>query len=538
MVQGRQQWQRARSVPSPPNSPERPPIPVSTTTKSKLKAFHFQAPNAKSAKALDHGPGPARLAAFPVADGAATAGPEAAGKENRPLAEANAHDMDFKAHETEGIDGKHSYGVASLNDRISWENPELQKRRFIDFAALPSSHRRKRARSSSPRSSSPVSNRQPATLAVDVKMLAHVLKTPCADPSLELWDRFSLASARNTSPSGPANPLLAHLIASSSPRPARGDAEVLPATSQRGSLRKAISCGSHWPKRRRIDRVAGMELNSPASAASRESPIPSTKASMVSALLRTVDGEIRKSKLAQALKNTSAPPSPRKPPCRSPCVSPLQKRLARGQLSHLSPSREGPAAAPTGPLVGDANTMCAEVDNPPAQALSPLISDFGSCDFDDETLLEIDASINLLQREDDALVVSPSLTLARSGRAASAAPTFPTAAALESAQTTVLPLIEDDFGDFDDDDDIFEGAEALVAEIESKHPSQKPLLAPKTSDGPLQDVCKDECDEFDLVDLDDFDIDAAELAATQSFSFRKSAGPAPSNVCFMRNIMS
>ena len=90
------------------------------------------------------------------------------------------------------------------------------------------------------------------------------------------------------------------------------------------------------------------------------------------------------------------------------------------------------------------------------------------------------------------------------------------------------PSINDDFGVFDDDD-LFEGAEALVAEIESKHPSQLSQPPRKMLAAIPIDVCQDGGDGFDSDDMDDFDFDAAEQAATQTV--RNGRGPALSDVC-------
>lgn len=122
-------------------------------------------------------------------------------------------------------------------------------------------------------------------------------------------------------------------------------------------------------------------------------------------------------------------------------------------------------------------------------------SDYGDDDFDDETLLELDASF-LGQTDDRTLVVSAE----NSSQTAAPAP--------------VQKAVDDEFGDLDDD--FFEGAEDLVAQVEAKHMSQTTTLQRQWQDTPAKAVEED--DEFG--DLDDIDFDEVELAATQAAASR------------------
>lgn len=117
-------------------------------------------------------------------------------------------------------------------------------------------------------------------------------------------------------------------------------------------------------------------------------------------------------------------------------------------------------------------------------------SDYGDDEFDDETLLELDASI-LVQGDESTLVVSPE----------------------ESDQQAqpVQKAADDDFGEFDDD--FFDGAEDLVAEVEAKHASQNPLLGQQPT-APAKAWVGDDDGFGD--DFDDVDFDAVEMAATQA----------------------
>ena len=216
-MQARHQWRRSRSGPNPQEQPKRPSIPVSAATRNKLQAFHFQPLESESVSGFSDGPArSARVA------NAAVSAPGAAymDKENKPFAPAGI-DAD---------DGRDAEDAGCASERILWTNPGPHQQHLPDLSLTEKSRRRKRARSSSPCSSSPVPNRQPATPSLHAATLAQAtLRTPNAGPAGELWNRFSLVTASHeTSPTGSTNPLLAHLLASSSPRPSRKDSDMRP----------------------------------------------------------------------------------------------------------------------------------------------------------------------------------------------------------------------------------------------------------------------------------------------------------------------
>jgi DNA replication ATP-dependent helicase Dna2 len=117
-------------------------------------------------------------------------------------------------------------------------------------------------------------------------------------------------------------------------------------------------------------------------------------------------------------------------------------------------------------------------------------SDYGDDEFDDETLLELDASI-LVQGDDSTLVV-------------------PSEESNYQAQP-VQKVADDDFGEFDDD--FFDGAEELVAEVEAQHASQNTLVGKQHTTSAK--VWGGDDDEYGD-DFDDVDFDAVEMAATQA----------------------
>lgn len=345
---------------------------------------------------------------------------------------------------------------------------------------------RRRAKSSSP-ASSPAAKL--TTPHVALKRLAGASKTPHADPASDLWSRFS-SNGNETSPSNHKNPLFAQLMASSSPRPQSSDR----------SLRKSVSCGSAWPKRRRTlcpdeqDRIV-----------SQDTP-RKKKSSLLSELLQSVDGEIDSSK-----KPNSAPAQQKKSP--SPKKQSPSKRKTTPQTvpdQNSSPSRKK----------AERQTTESDASKQPEKASSDYGDD--DFDFDESTFLELDASI-LGQGDGSTLIASD---------AVSPAPR-------ESSKTLVD---NDEFGDLDDD--IFDGVEDLVAQVESatqkpaqrlsprKRPSPKKRLSPRKRQSPKklpQQVAGDEDDEFGDDFGNDFDFDAVEMAATQRASHAQDVS---SHVCY------
>jgi DNA replication ATP-dependent helicase Dna2 len=425
---------------------------VSAKTKNKLQSFQFEAPPDPDANntAAKRPPPPARG----NADKAVT-----------PAGRTTWQDLLSKP------DAPQEDENLSPGQRVLWRNDNDADHPVAMSPLLPRKGR-KRARSSSP-ISSPASKH--ATPAVDVKKLAQVLRTPRADPALELWDRFSVPGA-NASPSGLTNPLLAQLMVSSSPRPKDGG--VL-GTGR--PLRKAISCGAHWPKRRKAERADSDVGDAPA-AKSR----PDSKLSMVSALLETVNGEIRKSKPTQ-LDQTS--PVRRSPRTKSPSAQGPVRQSPRRQ-----PGSSPLAKKSTGANVGSIIDITSDKASPDS------FSDYGDDDFDDATLLELDA--NILGQGDDSTLVASS----------------------EGSNQQARPLqkaVDDEFNDFDDD--VFDGAEDLVAQVEAKHASQSQFQGQQQHAKPANNWGGDDDAYGD--DFDDADFDAVELAATQTAS-----RPFPSNV--------
>ncbi|KAK8136559.1 hypothetical protein PG984_004499 [Apiospora sp. TS-2023a] len=486
----RQQWQRSKSHASANATnaaPKRPLAPVSDITKNKLHAFDYRpqipVPGDENAFVADK----TKKAQDPVKDTSnqhATPNSKLAWQDLVGATEPKDEDED-----------------TSPSERILWDTTQDPSATSLS-PMLPRKKGKKRARSSSP-VSSPAAKSKTNTPAMDVKRLCEALKSPHPDPALELWDRFSMTNSSAATPLGAAHPALANMMVSSSPRLPKLLAGANPSPSD-GGLRRAISCGAHWPKRRRAER--GEYRPSNISTVPEGSPSGGSKSTMVNILLENMTGELKKSSASQIHRDPLRSPSPRKRRQRlEPGAAPLSK------LSSQSPTAE--------------HFQDAEVELPRAadpelssDTIGDTTSDYGDDDFDD-ILMELDTSIAPTDNNCVEVVVPQPDT----GPTPAVAPS-----ALEQS------LFDDDGDDFGDvDDDVFAAAENLVVQAESSHVScnslcnvldegvkvQQPLSA-----GEVQDLGEDAFgDDFGV----DFDFEAAEIAATQSAKQSNVSGSFP-----------
>jgi DNA replication ATP-dependent helicase Dna2 len=447
---------------------------VSESTKNKLQAFQFAPPQSK----LDKIPEPAKAGkenetAAPLPKATPRA-PNAVGNAVTPVARLAWQDL-LGVPEADKMEEDDT----SPSERIMWRPDPKAAPNTSGSPVLSRKVRKRRARSSSP-VSSPATSRTPGA---NPKLRAPGLQTPHADPALELWDRGT---------TGVMNPLLARMMVSSSPRPPKADSS--PGTER--SLRKSVSCGSNWPKRRRIER-----LDVEHTAVSQDNERPTTKSSLVSALLQTVDGEIRKSNtpVEEEEEQTSSPSRRR---------SPRKSRTDPQPIVRPSPIQEAPEPNISEPMRSSSATIHEPADNGIQQTTTQApsdygVDDFGDDDFDEDTLMELDAIVNQPGHADTSLV---------------AAEEPPPAVAAPCASKAVVDDEFDEFGDLDDD--LFDGAEDLVVEVESKFASQAAIQGKQQNALPQTNMGEEEDDPYGLGDDfgDDLDFEAIELAATQSAS--------------------
>lgn len=373
-----------------------------------------------------------------------------------------------------GEDAEHQHNHNSPDEQLQWEDEMI-----ADASPLVPRRGKKRARSSSP-VSSPALDKTKAS-AVNVKRLKQALDTTRADPALDLWDRFAVGAPDSKNALSAANPALAHLMVSSSPRPSKNS---VPIPGEAG-LRRAISCGSLWPKRRRVESTIAPN---PARERTKTS-----KTSMVTALLETVNSEINKSDEMEEEDSGMASPSikMRRPPAK-PAASPTPAAPPNILESEISAPRRDP-----------------EVEQD-AQGGNTPSSDYGDDDFDDDTMLELNASLLSGQVE--------------AGSFTAAEHAIATGTVKNQGQTHDTSFVDEFEDEFDDlDDDVLAAAERDMFKVAL--PEQASKAAPTTTtnavhlDGGTNDSDDTYEDEFG----GDFDFEAVELAATQSVSQKASS---------------
>lgn len=144
----------------------------------------------------------------------------------------------------------------------------------------------------------------------------------------------------------------------------------------------------------------------------------------------------------------------------------------------------------------------------PEETLVGNSSDYGDDDFDDDTLMELGASIGQSCGEPVKESVAP---LADTGQAQDQQPSR------ESES------FDDEFNDMDDD--IIAAAEDLITQIDETHTLVQPGITAQKNSTPTSDDLAEDIygDDFG----GDFDFDAAEMAATQSASSKQMDGSLP-----------
>ncbi|KHO11767.1 hypothetical protein MAA_10711 [Metarhizium robertsii ARSEF 23] len=434
-------WQRSHSHPANLQAQRpRPLPPVSDVTKKKLSRFQYRPAEDESVASA---PGEASGTPAKPQD-AAVIGAGVVGNAATPVTRLNWRDL----LEPNAAPAENEADISSPNDKLLWNN---QQDTLYAAALSPMMNRkgRKRARSSSP-ISSPATDKG-GLPAVNVDKLRTALRSPHVDPTVELWDRYSLNGSENiTTPNGAMNPSLAQLTVSSSPKPSkdmsarRGDA----------NLRRAISCGLNWPKRRKVERS---KSGSQSSSQQREMEAAS-KSSLVTALLDTVTGTINEPGPSRAQEQLMRSPSPKK------------RKLSPERME--TPRRAEKSAEP-----------------------SSSSSDYGD-DFDDDVFVELEASMQATGTTNTPL--PDKIDQGQPGRRNH-----------DGKSQSVIDLVEE-FNDMDDDDSVCDNIVQSRQALGKSTPKRqsKNLPAAKFEESPG--------DEFGN-DLDgDIDFDAVELAATQS----------------------
>ncbi|RFU77124.1 dna replication atp-dependent helicase dna2 [Trichoderma arundinaceum] len=464
----RSPWQRSHSHPNnlqPVNSKNL--VPISEVTKKKLNKFLYQ--DSKDESGANEGMDGRGRGAVSALKGETPSNLRMIGNTATPVTRLNWSDLLEPCSQAED-----DLSI-SPNEKLLWNNKQ-DPNAFTTISPMMPRKGRKRARSSSP-ISSPSTDRI-ATPTVNVRKLTKALKLPHPDPTLELWDRYSLNTPEGQSAAvGITNPILAHLMVSSSPRPSKNQA----AQVDQENLRRAASCGFNWPKRRRMEKS---KSGSQSSVGQRELEAAS-KSSLVTALLDSVTSSIH---------DQSQDDDTETGVMESPSLKKRQIAPPNGN----SPSRK-----------------------PKTRLESPTVSDYGDDDLDDDFLM--------LEETLQASQASQATQTTQASQAA-AAPVDESVKMTEKQGRqgmSKLPPV-DEFDEFDDD--IFDGADDLLTDLETKTRMPAKTMTPRATKAPpakkTPQKLADLDDEFDDVFDGDVDFEAVEYAATQAVQQRNTASTA------------
>lgn len=227
-------------------------------------------------------------------------------------------------------------------DHIYWQHGPTPRSSVPSASANSSRRGKKRARSSSPASSS--QNQKSAHFSaqetLDLKTLHESLKTPHNDPALDLWARYTDASLTKTDANGNALPAFAHLMTSSPQIPSTTNGKD-------NGLRRSISCGIEWPaskaKKRKFNQEVAEGRMRDIFAASKTDIMGSgkSKGSRITLLMEKLQENSRKVPQIEVSGPSSSSPLPdRIGLFNIAAVSPVSKRMAAEQETEKALSNE------------------------------------------------------------------------------------------------------------------------------------------------------------------------------------------------------
>jgi hypothetical protein len=552
----RTQWQRNRSYPNPQirdevrevkSAREETRVPISAATKNKLNIFQFGA----NSKTPESNKSLAKQITFSISSD---------DKENTVLGKAQ-DSLESGAHHVSQLASRQDNAPQGMNppttpagrlalpdligmvdvqcveqeispdERIMWDHDaNAVHSSASSYRAL--KRVKKRARSSSPTSSSPAqaSSHFSGKSAFDLHRLNLSLKTPQADPVNDLWGRYGL-NVEQATVEGPPLPTLAHIMYTSSPQSSKNGVLSRSEGSMRKSMGRSSSCGTDWPKRRKLVMAEEQPLDDVFTESFNAGP---SKLSLVSALLGKVqDGYSSTGKPKRAMGPSSSSP-----------VGNTAFLSGREESSPLHQVLNQPAMS--------FNDVEAPVDCPPLGEVEPAdsakrlkddsdSSDYG--DFDDEAFEEsmvrvpvtnsVSGSVGLLEGGTQTQTLSwdePHIRLSA------------------DMGTTHDPASrkneDDDFGDIDEET-CAEDLESMVARYDLGLPVEDAMSSTLTKgvkgveDGASKLVAETKVSGSGAESEDEFgdsfsdtDFEAAEAAATQSLQHSASS-QAPVRIEFL-----
>ncbi|KAL8736187.1 MAG: hypothetical protein Q9166_000342 [cf. Caloplaca sp. 2 TL-2023] len=305
-------------------------------------------------------------------------------------------------------------------ERVLWQHVPGSSRYASSHDASATRTGKKRARSSSPSSSSQnetsnhFRNKKPS---FSLQTLEKTLKTPQADPAADLWTRYSLKTGgvRDGSPTR-TDPTLAGLLQSSSPQTPGSHLKQ----RELGGLRRSISCANEWPtsaaKRRRMNHTTNQNQARDDRLTAQQGE--NARTSRVSLLVEQIQNSLLKSR-TDSLKTMPiipSSPSPDKHASDHSSSPPGLENHDDDDDGDQEEQEEQKESDPT--FLGDATARLEQsesnltfigsdaelfeqdesdetlvADQTPLLGLAANASDFEDDDFDDDLLEAVDASM-------------------------------------------------------------------------------------------------------------------------------------------------
>jgi len=530
----RAQWQRNRSFPDPQlrnqvkgckSVQEEPRVAISAATKNKLNIFQFEA----ESKTLEAVKAAEKIASSVSSDD----------KENTVLGK-NQGSLQFEDHHAFQLSSQQGNANQKINppttpagrlalpdligmvdvqnveqeispdERIMWDhdaNPIHSS--TSSYGAL--RRVKKRARSSSP-TSSPAHTSSHFSARNEAFGLQHLnltLKTPQADPANDLWGRYGL-NVEPATAEGPPLPGLAHIMYTSSPQSSKEGILFRGEGSLRKSIGRSNSCGTDWPKRRKLVTADEESLDDVFTESFSAGP---SKLSLVSALL----GKVQDGFSSTGRPNRTMQPS---------SSSPIGKTAFLEESSPLRQMAHQQASCLDGVQCPGISPLTTNVE--PADAANRLQEDSDSSDygdFDDEAFEES------IVQEPVTNSVFVSSGLVQGGKQSQTLSWDQEHVELSTDMETICKSVpsrheDEDFGDMDEGSCV-EDLESMVARYDFGVPPED-TLSPKlvkgvrgvgngasTSLAETKVAGAESEDEFGD-SFSEADFDAAEAAATQS----------------------
>lgn len=372
-----------------------------------------------------------------------------------------------------------------------------------------------------PRSSSPMSSPGNASSHFGANPEAGDLQQPGvhaghAGPGLDLWSGYAIGADKCT-PRGPQNPLFAHLMGnSSSPQ----SANVKNSASREGTFKRSISCGTQFPKRRKVgvfeDHTATDVFMGPMKSAL-------SKPSRVSELL---DG-IKVAAVSPDKSALSACPSSSSPIPRSKGWS---ERKEMHQASPLG-AKDRHVTGDTGIVGGEAPRFQLQPEEKDDTIVSQK-SDSTSSDYGDFDADQFDESFLAVLESNQTSIQTSQSPATRTHPEAQYTRPIPPTTTQESPTAVIKPKVvphadaeeEDEFADSDEEmfaadfEEILSKYDTLPAPVViGNQPAmrQGELAEGKGPDNKTVADIPDSDDEYGD-DLDDTDFAVAEASATQA----------------------